>query len=34
MQKHLLLPLFLSIGLVLQGCGSDEAKPAETPLQK
>lgn len=34
MQKRLLLPLFLSIGLVLQGCGSDEAKPAETPLAK
>lgn len=34
MQKHLLLPLFLSIGLVLQGCGADEAKPAETPPAK
>ncbi|NNP69595.1 AdeA/AdeI family multidrug efflux RND transporter periplasmic adaptor subunit [Acinetobacter sp. Ac_5812] len=34
MQKHLLLPLFLSIGLVLQGCGSDEAKPVETPPAK
>ncbi|WP_293745462.1 AdeA/AdeI family multidrug efflux RND transporter periplasmic adaptor subunit [uncultured Acinetobacter sp.] len=34
MQKHLLLPLFLSIGLVLQGCGSDETKSAETPPAK
>ncbi|QHH95737.1 AdeA/AdeI family multidrug efflux RND transporter periplasmic adaptor subunit [Acinetobacter gyllenbergii] len=34
MQKHLLLPLFLSIGLALQGCGSEEEKPAETPPAK
>lgn len=34
MQKHLLLSLFLSIGLVLQGCGSEETKPAETPPAK
>ncbi|ENX45593.1 MAG TPA: AdeA/AdeI family multidrug efflux RND transporter periplasmic adaptor subunit [Acinetobacter sp.] len=29
MQKHLLLPLFLSIGLILQGCGSQETAQAE-----
>lgn len=29
MQKHLLLPLFLSIGLILEGCGSKEAAQAE-----
>lgn len=29
MQKHLLLPLFLSIGLILQGCGSQETTQAE-----
>lgn len=29
MQKHLLLPLFLSIGLILQGCGSKETAQAE-----
>lgn len=34
MQKHLLLPLFLSIGLVLQACGSKDAAPAETPPAK
>lgn len=34
MQKHLLLPLFLSIGLVIQGCSSEEAKPAEAPPAK
>lgn len=34
MQKHLLLPLFLSIGLVLQGCGSKEAAQAEPPPAK
>ncbi|WP_287907383.1 AdeA/AdeI family multidrug efflux RND transporter periplasmic adaptor subunit [Acinetobacter sp.] len=34
MQKHLLLPLFLSIGLVLQGCGSKEAAQPETPPAK
>jgi multidrug efflux system membrane fusion protein len=30
MQKHLLLPLFLSIGLLMQGCGSKEAAQPET----
>ncbi|MEG0341623.1 MAG: efflux RND transporter periplasmic adaptor subunit [Acinetobacter sp.] len=34
MKKHLLLPLFLSIGLVLQGCGSEEAAQAEVPPAK
>lgn len=34
MQKHLLLPLFLSIGLVLQACGSKDAAPTETPPAK
>ena len=34
MQKHLLLPLFLSIGLILQGCGSKEAAQPETPPAK
>ncbi|USA54916.1 AdeA/AdeI family multidrug efflux RND transporter periplasmic adaptor subunit [Acinetobacter sp. C32I] len=34
MQKHLLLPLFLSIGLVLQACGSKDAAPSETPSAK
>ena len=34
MKKHLLLPLFLSIGLVLQGCGSEEAAQTETPTAK
>ncbi|WP_336928179.1 AdeA/AdeI family multidrug efflux RND transporter periplasmic adaptor subunit [Acinetobacter oleivorans] len=29
MQKHLLLPLFLSIGLILQGCGSQETAQSE-----
>ncbi|WP_440205960.1 efflux RND transporter periplasmic adaptor subunit [Acinetobacter oleivorans] len=29
MQKQLLLPLFLSIGLILQGCGSQETAQAE-----
>ncbi|MFC1397930.1 efflux RND transporter periplasmic adaptor subunit [Acinetobacter lactucae] len=29
MQKHLLLPLFLSIGLILQGCDSQETAQAE-----
>ncbi|MFV5443600.1 efflux RND transporter periplasmic adaptor subunit [Acinetobacter oleivorans] len=29
MQKHLLLPLFLSIGLILHGCGSQETAQAE-----
>lgn len=34
MQKHLLLPLFLSIGLVIQGCSSEEAKQPEVPPAK
>lgn len=34
MQKHLLLPLFLSIGLVLQGCGSEQVAQAETAPAK
>lgn len=34
MQKHLLLPLFLSIGLLIQGCGSKEAAQPETPPAK
>ncbi|WP_284116992.1 efflux RND transporter periplasmic adaptor subunit [Acinetobacter seifertii] len=34
MQKHLLLPLFLSIGLVIQGCSSEEKKPVEAPPAK
>lgn len=34
MQKHLLLPLFLSIGLIIQGCGSEETPQAETPPAK
>ncbi|MDH0030294.1 MULTISPECIES: AdeA/AdeI family multidrug efflux RND transporter periplasmic adaptor subunit [unclassified Acinetobacter] len=34
MQKHLLLPLFLSIGLVLQGCGSEQVAQAETTPAK
>ncbi|USA47863.1 AdeA/AdeI family multidrug efflux RND transporter periplasmic adaptor subunit [Acinetobacter sp. C26M] len=34
MQKHLLLPLFLSIGLVLQACGSKDAAPTEAPPAK
>lgn len=34
MQKHLLLPLFLSIGLLMQGCGSKEAAQPETPPAK
>jgi membrane fusion protein, multidrug efflux system len=34
MQKHLLLPLFLSIGLVLQACGTKEAAQPETPPAK
>ncbi|NUF99835.1 efflux RND transporter periplasmic adaptor subunit [Acinetobacter oleivorans] len=34
MQKHLLLPLFLSIGLVIQGCSSEEAKQPEAPPAK
>lgn len=34
MQKHLLLPLFLSIGLLMQGCGSKEAAQLETPPAK
>ncbi len=34
MQKHLLLPLFLSIGLLMQGCGSKEAAQPETPSAK
>ena len=34
MQKHLLLPLFLSIGLVLQGCGSEQVTQAEAAPAK
>ncbi|MGN5765176.1 efflux RND transporter periplasmic adaptor subunit [Acinetobacter calcoaceticus] len=35
MHKHLLLPLFLSIGLILQGCGgSEETAQAEVPPAK
>lgn len=34
MQKHLLLPLFLSIGLVLQGCGSEQVAQAEAAPAK
>lgn len=34
MQKHLLLPLFLSIGLVIQGCSSEETKKPEVPPAK
>lgn len=34
MQKHLLLPLFLSIGLLMQGCSSKEAAQPETPPAK
>lgn len=34
MQKHLLLPLFLSIGLIIHGCGSEETPQAETPPAK
>lgn len=34
MQKHLLLPLFLSVGLLMQGCGSKEAAQPETPPAK
>lgn len=34
MQKHLLLPLFLSIGLILQGCGSEQATQAEAAPAK
>ncbi|WEH93688.1 efflux RND transporter periplasmic adaptor subunit (plasmid) [Acinetobacter soli] len=34
MKKPLLLPLFLSIGLILQGCGSEEAAQTETPSAK
>lgn len=34
MQKHLLLTLFLSIGLLMQGCGSKEAAQPETPPAK
>lgn len=34
MQKHLLLPLFLSTGLVIQGCSSEEKKPVEAPPAK
>ncbi len=34
MQKHLLLPLFLSIGLVIQGCSSEEAKQPEVAPAK
>ena len=34
MQKHLLLPLFLSIGLILQGCDSKEATQPEPPPAK
>ncbi|HFF4572325.1 TPA: multidrug efflux RND transporter periplasmic adaptor subunit AdeA, partial [Acinetobacter baumannii] len=34
MQKHLLLPLFLSIGLILQGCDSKEVAQAEPPPAK
>lgn len=34
MQKHLLLPLFLSIGLVIQGCSSEESQQTEMPLAK
>lgn len=34
MQKHLLLPLFLSIGLVIQGCSSEESQQTEMPPAK
>ncbi|QWZ59182.1 AdeA/AdeI family multidrug efflux RND transporter periplasmic adaptor subunit [Acinetobacter pittii] len=34
MQKHFLLPLFLSIGLVVQGCSSEETKQPEVPPAK
>jgi len=34
MQNHLLLPLFLSIGLVIQGCSSEEAKQPEVAPAK
>lgn len=34
MQKHLLLPLFLSIGLILQGCGSEQVTQAEAAPAK
>ncbi|ESK56461.1 efflux RND transporter periplasmic adaptor subunit [Acinetobacter tjernbergiae] len=34
MPKHLLLPLFLSIGLILQGCGSEQAAPAKVAPAK
>ena len=34
MQKHLLLPLFLSIGLILQGCGSEQATQVEAAPAK
>ena len=34
MQKHLLLPLFLSIGLVLQACDSKDAAQTEAPPAK
>ena len=34
MPKHLLLPLFLSIGLLLQGCGSEQAAQAKVAPAK
>lgn len=34
MQKHLLLPLFLSIGLILQGCGSEQVAQTEAAPAK
>ena len=34
MPKHLLLPLFLSIGLLLQGCGSEQAAQAKVTPAK
>ncbi|MFM6904578.1 MAG: efflux RND transporter periplasmic adaptor subunit [Acinetobacter tjernbergiae] len=34
MPKHLLLPLFLSIGLILQGCGSEQAAQAKVAPAK
>ncbi|WP_224991913.1 efflux RND transporter periplasmic adaptor subunit [Acinetobacter pittii] len=34
MQKQLLLPLFLSIGLIIQGCSSEETKQPEVPPAK
>lgn len=34
MPKHLLLPLFLSIGLLLQGCGSEQATQAKVAPAK